>query len=195
MKKKIPSLPVLLGSLLILCGLLLVGVSQIRIQIADRKIQTVATQLEILLPERTPGFSGMYRDSQMPVLEIDGTDYSALLEIPLLNVELPVAHRWDTYKRTLIPSRFWGSIYDPPCAIGGSDAPGHFDFCSRIEPGTLITVTDTAGTQFCYTVTRVDRSSHAKTDWLLNDDFDLTLFCRSTYSMEYIAVRCNSSAQ
>lgn len=194
MKKKIPSLPILLGTLLILCGVLLVCVSQIRTRIADRKIQTAATQLDVLLPERTPGLAGTYRDSQMPVLEIDGIDYSALLEIPRLNIELPVANRWDTYKSTHIPSRFWGSIYDPPCVIGGSDAPGHFDFCGRIEPGTLITVTDTAGTQFNYTVTRVDRASHAKTDWLLNEDFDLTLFCRSTYSLEYIAVRCNSSA-
>lgn len=63
-------------------------------------------------------------------------------------------------------------------------------FCDKIEYGTVVTVTDMTGTQFTYTVSDVHRARHAETQWLMDDDCDLTLFCHDGYSMEYIAVRC-----
>ena len=178
------------GVCLILCSLLLMLLFQQRIRSGAEKSSQAAKQIEALLPQRSQGMAGSYADAVMPVLELGGKDYVALLEIPLYGLTLPVANQWDSSELSAGPGRFYGSAYDHSMVIGGGDYPGQFDFCDRIEYGTYITVTDMTGALFTYEVCDVDRSSHAETPWLLDGDGDLTLFCRDTYSMEYLAVRC-----
>ena len=143
-----------------------------------------------LLPDRTPGTPEAYLDSVMPVLEINGIDYVALIEIPSQGIALPVSDRWNSTGLLDSPARFSGSAYDKSLVIGGTDDPKQFGFCDEIKHDAVITITDMTGAQFSYTVSRIDRAKHAEAQWLQNEAYDLTLFCRSTYSMEYIAVRC-----
>lgn len=188
-KRKLP-LPMVLGVCLVLVSLGLMLAFQIRLWAGVRKSQTVASQMDRILPERTQGAGSMYPQSPMPVLEIDGADYVALLEIPAFGITLPVADKWDTKNLSSGPARFWGSVYGGTLVVGGTDYPGQFGFCDRIENDTPILLTDMTGAQFSFRVSRVDRAKQAQTQWLTNPDYDLTLFCRDVYSMEYIAVRC-----
>ena len=189
-KRKFPILLVL-GALLIVVSLALVIGAQIRVHIGSLQSQEVVAKMNELLPERNAGVPGMYPNSNMPVLEIDGVDYVAMLEIPSLNITLPVADEWNRDQLFNAPARFYGSSYDDTLVIGGGDYSHQFSFCDKIDNGTVITVTDMTGTQFSYTVSRVDRSQNAASEWLICTDYDLTLFCRDQYSMEYVAVRCN----
>ena len=148
-------------------------------------------EMNQLLSDRISGVSGEYSDSVMPVLEISGVDYVALLEIPAQGVVLPVSDQWNSTGLSRSPARFSGSAYDSTLVIGGADHPGQFGFCDEIEHDAVLNITDMTGVQFSYIVSRVDRAKHAQTQWLQNEEYDLTLFCRSAYSMEYIAVRCN----
>ena len=75
--------------------------------------------------------------------------------------------------------------------------PKGCDFTEQMEAAELlagkvhvVNVTDMTGAKFAYQVSRIDRAGDADTRWLSHGDFDLTLYCRDTYSMEYIAVRC-----
>lgn len=156
-----------------------------------KTIRAVTEKMEALLPERSSGIPDTYLHSNMPVLEIDGVDYVTLLEIPSLQVSLPVADQWDGEKLVYSPARFTGSVYDRTMVIGGRSEPHQFAFCSKIENGTLITVTDMTGTQFTYKVTTVDRAAKAERKWLADPDHPLTLYCQDSFSMEYIAVRCD----
>jgi len=186
MKKRV-SLPILLGVLLIAVGLCLLvthGLRQLAVQdSADRLV----ARLDGLLPPGTPGMIGMHSEPAMPVLQVEGTDCVALLEIPAFALRLPVTDAWHTDG---LPARFSGSVYDGTLVIGGTDHPGQFDFCARIENGEMVVITDMTGAQFTYTVARVDRAQHAEAGWLSQPDFALTLFCRDAQTLEYIAVRC-----
>ena len=182
MKKWIP----LVGICLILLSLALLLTFQLRLQTDTAHNGKILEKMEILLPERIP--AGIHTGEAMPVLEIDGKDYAALLEIPAFGLELPIADRWESGKL----SRFSGSAYDNTLVIGGPDHPKQFGFCDQIDLGVPITLTDMTGGQFFYTVARVDRSKHADAEWLQNPAYDLTLFCRDTVSMDYIAVRCQA---
>lgn len=193
MKKGKFSLPLILGICLILASLCLLAVLQLRMYRGTQKSKAAATQLLALLPERVPGVAGTDIDPQMPVLEIDGTDYVGLLEIPALDAVVPVADKWEQNMLTSACGRFWGSAYDHTLVIGGPDHPGQFDFCDDIEVGAVVLVTDMTGVQFAYTVSRVDRAKHAERQWLLDTEYDLTIFCRDASSFEYIAVRCVSA--
>ena len=189
MKRRIPFL-LIMGTCLIVLSLCCVVVVQLQQHIGAKKCQEVAMEMNKLLPNRTSGVPGVYSDSVMPVLEINGADYVALLEIPSQGVVLPVADQWNSMGLSNSPARFSGSAYDKSLVIGGVDHPRQFGFCDEIEHDAVLNITDMTGAQFSYIVSRIDRSKHAQTQWLQNEEYDLTLFCRSAYSMEYIAVRC-----
>ena len=189
MNRRIPFL-LILGTCLILLSLCCVIVVQLQQHIGAKKCQEVVMEMNKLLPDRTPGVSGEYLDSVMPVLEINGADYVALLEIPAQGVVLPVSDQWNSMGLSNSPARFSGSAYDKSLVLGGVDHPRQFGFCDEIEHDAVLNITDMTGAQFSYIVSRIDRSKHAQTQWLQNEEYDLTLFCRSAYSMEYIAVRC-----
>ena len=189
MKRRIPFL-LILGTCLIVFSLCCVVVVQLRQYDGAKNCQEVAMEMNKLLPDRTPGVPGVYSDSVMPVLEINGADYVALLEIPSQGVVLPVADQWNSMGLSNSPARFSGSAYDKNLVIGGVDHPRQFGFCDEIGHDAVLNITDMTGAQFSYIVSRIDRSKHAQTQWLQNEEYDLTLFCRSAYSMEYIAVRC-----
>lgn len=189
MKRKLTLLQIL-GIGLILSGAFLFAFSQIRAKNAQQNILTVTEQISSLLPEPTPGIPDAYSDPSMPALEINGQDYDALLDIPSFGRTLPVSAHWENRKLSQGPSRFWGSCYESNLVIGGNDQPGQFDFCDQIHPGAAVTVTAMNGEVFRYTVERIDRAKHAESHWLIKDNYDLTLFARGEFSLEYIAVRC-----
>lgn len=188
MKKKKISWILIAGILLLSGSLCLMAVFQIRASVLTREGRATAAEIQKLLPERTTDAPAAFPGASMPALSIDGKDYIALLEIPAMGVNLPVSASWES--GAFLPGRFWGSIYGDGLAIGGTDYPGQFDFCSKIDNGTPISLTDMTGAQFTYTVARVDRAAKAESQWLLDENFDLTLFCRGMFSTEYIAVRC-----
>ncbi len=190
MKKQKLSPLLMVGIVLILCGLCLALFFGIRTYVGNEKRQEILSQMEKLLPEKTAGIPGQYPNPNMPALELDGADYVAVLEIPTFDVHLPVADTWDTGKLYLSPARFTGSVYDNTLVIGGADQTHQFAFCDKISHGTPVTVTDMTGAVFTYHVTYVDRAKHAESAWLMQDKYHLTLFCHDVYSMEYIAVRC-----
>ena len=193
MKRKRSPLPLCLAGLA-LCGLLLAAAWQVRMHHSAQKSRETARQLQTLLPERTPGAAVEFLDPRMPALEIDGTDYVGLLEIPAFGVGLPIEDGWKGGTRTSAVRRFWGSAYDRALVVGGPDHPGQFDFCDDINIGTPVTVTDMTGVQFSYIVSWVDRAKRADARWLTESGHALTLFCWDVYALEYVAVRCDSAS-
>lgn len=183
--------------IVLVLGLVLIGIAlsmflglQIRVRIGAGRSQATAEKLKALLPERSVGIPGLYANPSMPALQIDGVDYVGLLEVPALAISLPVAGSWNRDKLFDAPARFYGNAYNRALVIGGMDYAHQFAFCDQIDTGVAIVFTDMTGTRFSYTVDRVERSKSAQSDWLINTECDLTLFCQDTYSMEYIAVRC-----
>lgn len=190
MKKRRYSVLMIAGCCLVLASVILFAGIQLAQYLGAQHSRQVLTKLQQILPERTPGDAGMHAGSDMPVLEVDGVDYAAVLEIPAFGVELPVTDGWDSKNLYCAPSRFLGSAYDQTLVIGGADSGGQFSFCDKIDNGVMVIVTDMTGAQFTYAVSRVDRAKHADPQWLMSADYHLTLFCRDIYSMEYVAVRC-----
>jgi len=191
MKKRKFPLFLVLGICLILVSVSMVLFFQIRKHLGVRHTQMILSSMAQILPEEIAGVPISSHTSSMPVLEIEGADYVAMLEVPSFDVALPVANQWDRNNLVLLPCRFYGSAYDKTLIIGGADDPRQFGFCDKIEHGARIIVTDMTGAQFTYTVSRIDRAKRAETQWLMDSDHALTLFCHDVYSMEYIAVRCS----
>ena len=185
MKKAMKLLP-LLGIALILASVGLLLISNAR----GAQAQKILSRIEERIPRRTTGYPGLYTDADMPVLELDGTDYVGTLDAPGFGVRLPVGSSWATGKLSVHPCRFWGSAYDGTLVIGGTGDKGQLDFCGKVNPGDQIRFTDMTGAEFDYQVAWVDRSDSAESQWLMKPEYDLTIFARDPYSLQYIAVRC-----
>ncbi len=177
------------GLVLLLAGVGLFVFTRLSAAYGQRQVTQMMTDLERLLPERWSGVAAENTDA-MPVLSLDGQDVVGVLEIPVYGVALPVGDQWSTAGITTHPCRFTGSLYDRDLVIGGVDRQGQLACLDVIEDGTAVTVTDMTGAVFSYTVARVERSKSAKAEVLVAEDYDLTLFVRDTYSLEYILVRC-----
>ena len=185
MKKRLFTLSLLLGLLLLVVsvGLFLWQYFAARSGAEDGR--TLATRLEAMLPQRSQGDETRQPDAQMPVLQLDGADYVAILEVR--GQSFPVADGWPGDLMTC-PARFAGTAYGQGLVIGG--AQPQFDFCSQVEVGEQLLVTDMTGAQFAYTEGTVERADSAQGRWL-TEGYDLTLFCQDSYGMQYIAVRCD----
>lgn len=177
-----------LGLILISCVLLL-GSEFFTIRNRS-SAQDLAGQLESFLPERCEGDPENYSDISMPVLQLNGTDFSGLIQVPAFGISLPMGNHWDRTAVTKYPCRFWGSLYDHSLIIGGSSGKGQFDFFGRLDLGDKISVTDMTGTKFSYEVVRIDRRKNADIETLQETAYDLTLFVHDSSSLDYILVRC-----
>jgi sortase A len=180
----------LVGCLLILCSLVTFLATRILTEKARTEAERTVLRISTILPERTAGTMDTYSSMEMPVLQVEGKDYAALLSVPSFGVELPVAANWDAGAVTSQPCRFQGTVYDGSLVVGGFDQQGQFDFLDRIDPGTEITVTDMNGAEFHYLVDRVDRAERAEAEVLAPKEAGLILFVRDAYSLEYLIVRC-----
>lgn len=188
--KRLPVLCYIAGIALVLLSLGLLAGSLLHAQYAKKQNAAVIAQLRGRMPEKTVGVAGNYSNPEMPVLQLDGTDYVCLLEVPGLDVALPVGNRWETNALQNHPCRFWGSIYDGSCILGGSGQSGQFDFCAQLDIGDIILLTDMGGAVFSCSVQKIERAKSADFERLLDADYPLTLFVRQEYSSAYIIVRC-----
>ena len=175
---------------MILVSLAWTVILQLQLQLGSDQSERVVAKMESLLPGPVEGEAGQYPDTGMPTLQIDGVDYVAMIEVPAFQVKLPVANYWDSGRLADSPARFSGSAYDSTMVIGGADYSRQFAFCDQIDLHTTVILTDMTGVQFTYQVTAVQRSDSAEREWLADESCDLTLFCKDSYSMDYIAVRC-----
>lgn len=191
MKKHSPFL--LLGFVMVLLSLVLLIGSGLLNRFHQNQTTQLVRQIESLLPQARTGSPQDYSSSEMPVLQLEGQEFSALIRIPSFGVTLPMGSSWDSGDISRYPCRFWGSMYDGSLVIGGKDQKGQLDFFPRLDLGERIIVTDMTGVQFHYTVSRISRSKHADSETLITPDWDLTLFVRDATSLDYILVRCSYS--
>ena len=152
--------------------------------------QRIAGQILEVIPESGEGFPEGYSNPAMPVLQMEGTDFSAIVRVPAFGITLPVADDWAGGSISAYPRRFWGSAYDDSLILGGSSRQGQFAFCGQMDLGDAIVVTDMTGTEFSYEVAGIDRCKKADMEILAEDGYGLTLFTRESATGKYIVVRC-----
>lgn len=147
--------------------------------------------LRTLIPEPQDAMLEERSDNTMPVLSLEGNDFSGILEMPRYGSVLPVGAAWRNPSQ--YPHCFSGSIYDGSIQIGTTSQKGQYDFYREISVGDSLYFTDMAGNRYAYTVTDLRYEKHADQTVLQQKDADLTLFIKNVYAFEYILVFCDIS--
>ena len=129
-------------------------------------------------------------EGEMPVIEIDGYGYIGVLQIPSLDLTLPVISDWSYPALQIAPCRYEGSAYDGGLVIAGHNFDSHFGNLSRLEPGDEIRFVDLSGHTFTYAVAETEVLDATAIDQMVNGGWDLTLFTCTLSGETRFTVRC-----
>ena len=219
MKKHISKITVILGLLLIAAALGLILYNRWDSERAGRESAMVLDALTGAIVENAeaagdtiiPGGSGAQGGSRIPgtsrrdpiddsenwgskpmaTEEIDGYDYIGVVEIPALDVFLPVMADWDYKRLTVSPCRFTGSYYTGDLVICAHNNTAHFGYLLYIDIGTDVYFTTVQGKTYHYQVSnREIVKPTALEDMITGEDWDLTLFTCTVGGQTRCAVRC-----
>ena len=130
----------------------------------------------------------------MPVVVVDGVAYIGVLEIPALELTLPVTGEWGYDRLKIALCRYAGSAYLDNLVIMGHNYPAFFKNLGDLRPGDEIRFIDADGNVFSYTVSDLEQLRAAQVEDMTTGDWDLTLFTCTPGGQLRIAVRCLRTA-
>lgn len=130
-------------------------------------------------------------DREMPVVIADGDEYIGVLEIPTLNLKLPVQSEWSYQNLRISPCRYTGSAYNGTLVIAAHNYPSHFGNIGDLHINDLVRLTDAEGTRIDYRVIALDILSPTDIEDMTEcPACDLTLFTCTLGGSSRVTVRC-----
>lgn len=129
-------------------------------------------------------------DMEMPVVEINGNDYIGILDIPILELSLPVMSEWSYPKLRIAPCRYSGSAYENHLIIAAHNYRTHFGRIGSLCVGDRVIFTDVDGNIFLYSVAEIQTLAPTSVEEMLDDGWDLTLFTCTLGGRTRVTVRC-----
>lgn len=129
----------------------------------------------------------------MPEENIDGRSYIGVLDIPALELSLPIISEWSYDALQIAPCRYSGSAYLDNLVIAGHNYRSHFASLPQLQPGDTVTFTDMDGNVFSYAVSSLETLSPYAISDMTSGDWDLTLFTCTVGGQSRLAIRCDQA--
>lgn len=139
--------------------------------------------------EQTPDYI-LNPQMEMPVVQIDGLDYVSSLEIPKLNLTLPVLSEYVFENLKIAPCRYSGSAYLDDLVICAHNSGSHFGELKNMAPEDTLRLTDMDGNVFSYIVREVTVIAPDQVEEFTQSGYALTLFTCTISGADRVVVRC-----
>lgn len=187
------------GLLLIAAALLLTGYNLWDEWRAGQTAQQVLEQMPVTAETQEPSPDPneqeipdyiLNPDMEMPTVEVDGNNYIGTLDIPRLNISLPIMSEWSDARLKTAPCRYVGTAYKSGFVIAGHNYRRHFGPLGRIAPGDRVTFTDVDGNVFAYDVAEIQVLKPAAIEDMVSQEWDLSLFTCTLGGQTRLTVRC-----
>lgn len=130
------------------------------------------------------------QDSEIPAVEIDSNLYIGVLEIPSLDISLPVMEEWSYARLKIAPCRYKGSVFQDNMIIAAHNYRFHFGWLHKLETGHEVVFTDAEDNRFTYQVAEVIRLGGNEVEEMESGEWDLTLFTCTADGQRRVAARC-----
>lgn len=177
------------------CGLIVGALTLLVVSVASRSMyrsrcEEYASAIQNALPPVNNAVAEPGRINTMPVLPVDGVDFSALLEFPAFDTALPVCNDWGSPEK--FPCRFAGNVYESTLVIGVEE---HLlTFTKELYVGDLVTLTDMTGNRFSYRIENIEIADNARRETLQSTDSALTIFIKKENSSDYTILRLENAS-
>lgn len=205
MPKKLGVALITLGAVLILSALLLFLHNRQEDEQAGEQAEAILTEVEQQIEQRVSQNPASSRDllengipelsPELPVVESDGYEYVGYLEIPAIDLKLPVLAEWDEVTLKAAPCRQAGSSRTDDLVIAGHNYRRHFKRLSTLSLGDVVQFTDMDGIINLYYVTLVDTIDPYDVETVLSSEHDLVLYTCTVGGKTRVAVFCNRTEE
>ena len=137
-------------------------------------------------------------EMEMPEVSLPGLEEAGcigIIEIPSINIKLPVLSTWSYSLLKKAPCRYTGSIYLDNMVIAAHNSDAHFKKISNLQEGDIVTFTDAVGNVFTYTVAGIELLQPNEVDNMTNGQWPLTLFTCTYGGASRVTVRCEKNTE
>ena len=145
--------------------------------------------MEAFTEEEIPDYI-LNPNMEMPTETINGNEYIGVLEIPSLELRLPVMSEWSYPKLKIAPCRYEGSAYTNALIIAAHNYASHFGQLKNLHIGDEIIFTDMDGNVFRYELVELETLMPTAIEEMTSGDWDLTLFTCTIGGRSRVTVRC-----
>lgn len=123
--------------------------------------------------------------------ELDGAACIGVLEIPAIDLKLPVLSEWSYPLLKKAPCRYSGSAYLDNLVIAAHNYRTHFGKLKELEMGDEVIFTDAAGNRFEYKVAVVEALTPQSVEDMTSGEWALSLFTCTLDGKNRVTVRCD----
>ncbi len=156
-------------------------------------VPTTARPEEAVTPEGESPAPTEPDNSPMTEVMIGGHAYIGYLNIPVLELELPVMSTWSDYKLQIAPCRQLGSTKTDDLVIAAHNFPSHFGKLKDMRAGDVISFTDMDGVTIWYEVSSVHVIDPIWTDFVEDSGNDLVLYTCTVGGLQRVCVFADRS--
>lgn len=198
-----------LGALLVLAAAALTGYNLLESgkakQASAQVVQVLEEELKVETMPRQEAASGettpetqpdyiRFPNMEMPVTTVDGQDYIGKIQIPVLDLELPVLADWSYEGLKTAPCRYRGSAYSGGLILMAHNFDSHFGRIGDLHPGDYVFFTDMDGNKFTYLVADQEELPGTAIEDMEAGDWPLTLFTCTYGGQNRVTIRCEACA-
>ena len=134
-------------------------------------------------------------DSDELTIDVNGYEYIGFIEIPKIEIKLPVLSEWDYVRLKIAPCRQFGSISTDDIVIAGHNYKKHFGNLLSLGIGDEIILTDTSKNEHLYSVERIEVLKSTDVEKVQNSGYDLVLYTCTYSGNTRFALFCNKSLE
>lgn len=200
MRRKLGNICIFLGAVLLAAALLLLGYNCWDAARAGNAAEEILPALldempdEPAVPDQPLGTPVEYLDEDtltMTEAEIDGERYIGWLDIPAIELELPVMSEWSYSRLKTAPCRYSGTVRGEDLVLLGHNYTRHFGKLDRLRVGDEVLFTDMDGVVYRYEVAARDVLDADAVAEMTAGEYDLTLFTCDATGARRITVYCD----
>ena len=123
-------------------------------------------------------------------VQIDGEVYIGAVQIPSLELQLPVIGDWSYDNLEIAPCRYAGSVNSDDLVICGHNYNTHFGRLPELKIGDEIDFYTADGRLIRYAVGEIETLEPEDVEYMTDGEWPLTLFTCTWGGQSRIAVRC-----
>ena len=130
---------------------------------------------------------------EMPVRIQDGLRYIGIIEIPALDLSLPVLENWSYDLLKISPCRYAGSYFTNDLVLCAHNYAAHFNGLRYVDIGSDVYFTAVSGQTFHYVIDNRETLTPEENDRMItpNGEWDLTLFTCYIGGATRCTLRCS----
>lgn len=160
---------------------------------ANAKVNEILKEIDINVEENNEEVNNIedYKFNNLKSYKIDNNYYVGIIEIPSIEITLPVIN--DSSERSLLiaPGVYVGTPYEPNFVICGHNRITFFSKIKNLTIDDEVYFMDLDGNIFEYKVALKDIIPQENIDEMINSGYDLTLFTCNYDETQRVTLRLN----